>query len=200
MSNVINRPVLVINKRYTAVGISPVYDVISKVFSGSMLFIDENFDRHDWETWSILPVDGQDFLQTTRGSVKIPEVAIAINYMGVPMTEIQFSRRNIYLRDRVCQYTGDNIHPKDGSVDHVIPRSRGGANNWENVVWTSKKLNRIKGSKTPEEMGLKLIRKPFKPNWSPLLTRKLRHVPDFWRNFLRESDIKLLDNLKKAYV
>jgi len=198
--SVLQDPVLILNRNFTPVTVMNVEDVITKVFIGTMQFVDEdNYTTYDWETWETLPVGDKTFIRLTRDrKARAPKVAMAINYRDIPIYEIQYSKRNVYLRDRVCQYTGDIFPIRDGSVDHVVPTSRGGGNDWQNVVWTSKRLNHAKGDKTPEEMGLKLIRKPFKPSWSPLFARRLRSMPDEWMKFLRDSDVKLMRGMQLA--
>ena len=99
----------------------------------------------------------------------------------------------VQLRDgNVCQYTDRMLKPGQGSVNHVIPVSRGGQNTWDNVVWADKKINSDKGKHLNEEIGLSLIQPPRKPRqieiWETI--RKPMH-PDwvpFMRTLQRRSD------------
>lgn len=97
-------------------------------------------------------------------SFKIPSI-IRLLYKThrrhVPV--LRYSRKNVYLRDNnTCQYCGSK---KELSIDHVFPLSKGGQSTWENTVTACLKCNRKKGNKTPEEVGLTLMKKPVKPDY-----------------------------------
>jgi hypothetical protein len=62
-----------------------------------------------------------------------------------------------------CQYTGIKLQPSKRTVDHIIPKARGGKSTWENCVTSSFEINSIKSNRTPEEAGLKLLNKPCVP-------------------------------------
>jgi 5-methylcytosine-specific restriction endonuclease McrA len=75
-------------------------------------------------------------VRTARGAIRVPTVIVAVNYARVPKKRPKLSAKNIRERDgNRCQYTGKLLHPDEGSLDHVVPRSRGGADSWENLVW-----------------------------------------------------------------
>lgn len=77
---------------------------------------------------------------------------------------VAFTRYNLFLRDEFrCQYCGRHLPAKDLTFDHVVPRSRGGASSWTNVVACCASDNLRKGDRTPAEVGLRLLRKPFRP-------------------------------------
>jgi len=104
-----------------------------------------------------------------------------------PKRPAKFSRQNIYARDKYkCQYCGQRFSSEELTYDHVIPRSRGGKTEWENIVTCCVDCNRRKGGRTPAEAGMKLIRKPVKPTWIPALriTIGFREVPQSWRDYL----------------
>ncbi|MEJ2025571.1 MAG: HNH endonuclease [Deltaproteobacteria bacterium] len=120
-------------------------------------------------------------------SVKLPAVVRLLKMVKRPKTPIKFSRQNIYARDKYrCQYCGDKFAPEDLTYDHVLPRSRGGRTEWSNIVTCCVECNRRKGGRTPMEAGMKLIRKPSRPNWVPALriTRGVREIPQSWRDYL----------------
>ena len=87
--------------------------------------------------------------------------------------------------DNRCQYTGRLLAPEEGSLDHILPRSRGGADTWENLVWSSKDVNTRKGNRLPHEAGLKLLRAPRAPKELPAsaLIRNAHGVAE-WKLFL----------------
>ena len=77
------------------------------------------------------------------------------------------------------------LHPDEGSLDHVVPRSRGGADTWENLVWSAKEVNQRKADRLPHEAGLKLLAVPRAPKELPV-TAHLRnaHGVAEWKLFL----------------
>ena len=84
--------------------------------------------------------------------------------------------------DHKCQYCGKkNV---EMTVDHIIPKSKGGADSWENLVTACVKCNNIKGNRTPEEIGMKLHSKPRKPNHILFLKLAIGAMEDDWRPFL----------------
>jgi 5-methylcytosine-specific restriction endonuclease McrA len=91
------------------------------------------------------------------------------------------------MRDSyTCQYCGTAQPTHELTFDHVIPVSRGGRKDWENIVTCCIDCNRLKGGRTPEEAGLKLVRAPRRPTFLPAvrITIGLRDVPESWRDFL----------------
>ena len=124
-------------------------------------------------------------VRTARGAIRVPTVIVAVNYARVPKKRPKLNARNIRERDgNRCQYTGRLLHPAEGSLDHVVPRSRGGADTWENLVWSAKDVNQRKANRLPHEAGLKLVRRPKAPLPLPAAAtiREVKH-PD-WRHFL----------------
>jgi 5-methylcytosine-specific restriction endonuclease McrA len=99
---------------------------------------------------------------------------------------VKFNRRNIFARDESrCQYCGKKFPMPELSLDHVIPRSRGGRTTWDNVVCSCTRCNARKGGRLPEEAGLRLTRKPVKPRRSPVIHLKLRQGKyQSWKQFL----------------
>jgi 5-methylcytosine-specific restriction endonuclease McrA len=93
---------------------------------------------------------------------KLPTVIRLRYYVKVPFREVSLTRKNILLRDNnSCQYC--NYRGSDLSIDHVLPRSRGGTDNWENVTTACLRCNVQKGNRTPEEANMPLKRKPYRP-------------------------------------
>ena len=140
-----------------------------------------------WEEWIRLPIREQDHaVCTVRGPIRVPTVIVAVNYARVPKKRPKLCARTIRERDaNRCQYTGALLRPEEGSLDHVVPRSRGGRSTWENLVWSSKVVNARKGNRLPQEAGLKLLTVPRAPKEVPV-TALIRKVPglDDWKLFL----------------
>ena len=98
----------------------------------------------------------------------------------------KISARNIRERDgNRCQYTGRLLRPDEGSLDHVVPRSRGGSDTWENLVWSAKDVNQRKADRLPHEVGLKLLSVLRAPRELPV-TALLRNTHGLaeWKLFL----------------
>lgn len=95
----------------------------------------------------------------------LPTVIRLRYYVRVPYKEIPLTRRNILERDnhacQYCGYRGDSL-----TLDHVLPRSRGGDDSWENMVTACVRCNVKKGNRTPKEAGMPLDRQPRRPHSS----------------------------------
>ena len=143
-----------------------------------------------WDEWIQLPIREQDnAVHTVRGLIRVPTVIVCANFSKVPKKRPKFSSRTIRERDgNRCQYTGKLLKPEEGSIDHILPRSRGGKDAWENCVWSSKAVNSKKGNRLPHEAGLKLLRAPKPVREMPVtaLIRNMHGIPD-WEPFIRES-------------
>jgi 5-methylcytosine-specific restriction endonuclease McrA len=119
--------------------------------------------------------------------LKLPSVVRLLKMVRRPNNLVKFSRQNIYARDRYqCQYCGNKFQPEELTYDHVLPKSRGGKTEWENIVTCCVECNRRKGGRTPSEAAMKLIRKPTRPTWIPALkiTIGFQRVPETWRDYL----------------
>ena len=107
---------------------------------------------------------------------------------GLPRMEVAFSRKNLFRRDGYrCQYCDARRPTHELSIDHVIPRSRGGQTSWENCVLACIRCNTKKGDRTPRESGLRLRRAPARPAWSPLHETAPQARPASWRAFLKTT-------------
>jgi hypothetical protein len=198
--------VLVLNKNWVPIDILNVYEAISKVFAGRASFLDvETCITYDFEGWVL---NWDDAIQTAKvasekviGSARyrflIPEVIVCSEYrgFGYKMTNHRpkFSRTNIYRRDKnVCQYCGKKFKTEDLTMDHVFPKANGGQMTWENVVLACVPCNHKKANRTPQQAGMKLIRKPVRPTADDLrrspIERLMNKVgnkpPKTWEAFL----------------
>ena len=142
-----------------------------------------------WDEWITLPIRPQDnAVRTVRGPIRVPTVIVAVNFAKVPRKRPKLCARTIRERDsNRCQYTGRALRPDEGSLDHVLPRSRGGKDTWENLVWSSKDVNARKGNRLPHEAGLKLLTVPRAPKEMPVtaLIRNAHGIPE-WGLFVHE--------------
>ncbi len=140
-----------------------------------------------WEDWRMLPVrEGDASIGTAHGPVRVPTVIVVANFSKVPKKRPKFNSRTIWERDGGrCQYTGRDLRPGEGNIDHVLPRSRGGETSWENCVLAARDVNSRKADRTPKEAGLRLLQSPRTPPELPV-TMLLRNVHDIsdWDPFL----------------
>ena len=108
-------------------------------------------------------------------------------YRHIPQQSRALSRKNILLRDRnTCQFCGRVFPSSELTLDHVVPRSRGGLSTWENLVACCHPCNRRKGNQLPTEAGMKLMREPhaFNLNTSRHIMRLMGRSDDKWRKYL----------------
>ena len=192
-NSIIHLPlVLVLNRAWQAINVRTVGLAVQQIMAGAATALDVDMDNGAmrpvrWAEWLTLPVrPGDRTLGTVRGPVRVPTVIVCARYDKVPLRRPQFSARAVRLRDgNRCQYTGRLLGPGEGSLDHVLPVSRGGANTFENVVWSDRRVNNRKANRTPEEAGLRLRSVPGTPRALPatLSIRNLHHVAD-WLPFV----------------
>lgn len=130
------------------------------------------------------------FIRSTHDAFKLPKI-LRLFSLHKAKKSIKFCRFNVLYRDDfICQYCHNRFHPKELTLDHVVPTSRGGRNTWDNVVAACSKCNGKKGNKLLKEAGLKLNKKPKKPNWSPQIILKLRQDdPDEWHEWFRPKKV-----------
>ena len=194
MTDILNKTiVLVLNRNWQAINIRTPQDAFCQMATNVATALDiagEDYIRPvAWDEWITLPVrEGDNAVRTARGAIRVPTVIVAVNYARVPKKRPKLSAKNIRERDgNRCQYTGRVLHPDEGSLDHVLPRSRGGVDSWENLVWSSKDVNARKGNRLPHEAGLKLLSVPRAPKELPV-TAHLRnaHGVAEWKLFLNE--------------
>lgn len=103
--------------------------------------------------------------QKQFGSFPFPKVLRLVKYIKINWRgkNPRFSKSKLYQRDNFeCAYCGKTAN----TIDHIVPRSRGGITTWKNTVASCLKCNHKKGNRTPEEAGMKLRFKPYEPNWS----------------------------------
>ena len=194
MTDILNKKiVLVLNRNWQAIYIRTPQEAFCQMATNVATALDIEDDEHirpvKWDEWIMLPVREHDaFVRTARGPIRVPTVIVALNYARVPKKRPKLCAKAIRERDGSrCQYTGKLLQPDEGSVDHVVPRSRGGKNSWENLVWSSKDVNARKGNRLPKEAGLKLLALPRAPKELPVtaLIRNPHGVAD-WRLFVKE--------------
>jgi 5-methylcytosine-specific restriction endonuclease McrA len=182
-------PVLVVNRYFQPVQITTARRAFLLLFGGAALAIDEAGELHDFGTWRKLPIRASDDgIPIVGGSLRVPRVLHLRRYDRLRRPTIRLTRRNLMLRDaHQCQYCARRPKVSDLNIDHVVPRSRGGQDSWENLVTACRPCNLRKGWKTPDEASMRLIRQPFAPRWS-MSAQILMGLPstfEEWQPFLK---------------
>ncbi len=187
--DVLSRPTLVLNRSWQPVRIASAARCMIMLWNGTVKVVDpESFQLYDWHDWTKLaPRDGQAMIRTVSRALAVPEVVVLQEYDKIPVKMVTFSRRNLFRRDHYqCQYCGKKPKTTDLTIDHIIPRSKGGTSTWENCVLACIRCNTRKGSKSPEESGLKLKRTPIRPTWTRLFAPPQNRVSS-WSKFISEA-------------
>ncbi len=166
--SVLEKSVLVLNRAWLPCGLVNLKHAILQVACGAAtaLDIDEaGITPKTWDEWINLPIRADDdCIRTQNRPIRAPTVIACVSYAKLQPKTPKFGLRGVEWRDQgQCQYTGKKLRPEEKSLDHVVPRCLGGADDWSNVVLCDKSVNARKGGRTPSDAGLQLIRKPSAP-------------------------------------
>jgi len=191
MSIVADNRVLVLNRLWQAVNICSVERAMALLYTGHAQVVNEdggNFHTFSFREWCDVSHthDGDDVVRSISIRIRIPRIIVLLFFDRLPNKEVKFTRNNLFERDKnTCQYCGIKFERKDLNIDHVVPRQRGGRTTWTNVVCSCVPCNRRKGSRTPEEARMHLIRLPRKPRWRPFVEIRFSQTVDHsWRHFV----------------
>ncbi len=163
----LNKKVLVLNQNYEPLTISTVKRAVILLYSQKVEMVEQY----------------EATIHSVSMSMVCPSVVRLRHYIYKPYRDVPLNRKNIMKRDNhTCQYCGKNSRPM--TIDHVIPKSFGGKDTWENLVCACLKCNSKKGNRTPEAAGMKLLRKPKKPTHLFFLQISAGKIPQKWRPYL----------------
>jgi len=186
---VLNIPVLLLNRLFAPISVTTARRALILLYGGSAHAIDQSGETHDFHAWRELPVrDADDGLPIVGGQLRVPRVLHLQRYDRAPRVAVRLTRRNLMLRDEhQCQYCGKRPTIRDLNLDHVLPRSRGGSDSWENLVVSCRMCNLKKGRRTPDEAGMRLLRAPQQPRWSTTahILLAARESCEEWQPFLK---------------
>jgi 5-methylcytosine-specific restriction endonuclease McrA len=145
-NGLLNEPVLILNVNFEPLHVSNTKRALSLVFSGKAEII----------------LNGRGVVRSSTAEFEIPSV-IRLGYLiKRPRPRVSLSKREVLRRDDfTCQYCGRQMRPL--TIDHVIPRHKGGPHTWFNLVAACTSCNRRKGGKSPSEANMRLKRLPFEP-------------------------------------
>lgn len=142
--------VLVLNADYSIIHIAPLKRIIHLCLSNKV-----NIVKYD-----------NGYLHPSIKITGIPKVVSLKRYINIPFKVASINRKKIFQRDDYkCQYCNKQLNTKTATIDHIIPKSRNNSpgNTWSNLVTCCKDCNNYKSDKTPEEIGMRLIKNPFVP-------------------------------------
>jgi 5-methylcytosine-specific restriction endonuclease McrA len=169
MGNVLKKQVLMLNRNWQAINSKTVEEIMPMIVTGVATALDiesETLIRPvKWDEWITLPVRPQDdAIHTPKMTIRVPTVVAVVQYAKLPKRRPKLNIQGLAARDgHTDQYTGKKLARDEMSIDHVMPRSRGGKHEWTNIALTAKKVNQAKKDKTPSEAGLKLLKEPKEP-------------------------------------
>ena len=169
-----SKRVLVLNQDYSAFSVCSANKAFLLVYTQKAELVTE---------------DRQSYMRTVTRHFPMPSVIRLHKYINLPYRNgVMLSRQNIFKRDGgACQYCGN---PRDLTLDHVLPRSRGGKSTWDNLVTACKPCNSRKGDFTPEEIQMPLKQKPFKPSFVMFLRDFSGRLSEDWLLYLGRKSHK----------
>ena len=141
----LNRLCLCLNATYEPIRILTARRALTMVFCGK----------------AVVEAMSDQAIRTGKLTINLPDVIRLVKYRKVPRQSRSVSRRGLLLRDGyTCQYCGHKSQAGDLTLDHVMPKSRGGQSTWENLVTSCFPCNNRKSNQTPQEAGMPLARAP----------------------------------------
>lgn len=170
-THLLGAPVLVLNASYEPIHVCAARRALVLLFKGVA--------QPEEETANLL--------RSASEAINVPSVIRLLEYRRIPSQTRSLSRKNILARDRyTCQYCDRGCAVGELTLDHVLPRSRGGSSSWENLVAACRRCNNRKGDRLPEEANMKLKKrpKPFTLHTSRSLMRQMGSHQETWRKYL----------------
>jgi 5-methylcytosine-specific restriction endonuclease McrA len=188
-TDVLALPTLVLNRQWQPVHVSSVARALTLLWNDAARVVDpEDYRLMSWDDWTrYAPDEGAPCVRSARLRLKVPEVIALAHFERLPNTSVTFSRRNVAKRDHyTCQYCGSQPGADSITVDHVLPRSQGGASSWTNCAAACLGCNARKGDRTPEQAGMRLRRRPVRPDWKPFYAAQGVRI-ESWARFLKHE-------------
>jgi 5-methylcytosine-specific restriction endonuclease McrA len=189
MRSVLERPTLVLNRNWQPVGVAPVARALVMLWNDVARAVEpEEYRLYTWDDWARLsPLHGEPCIRAARLRLRVPEVVCLAHYDRLPGQAVTFSRRNVAKRDHhTCQYCGSQPGWESITIDHVVPRAQGGASSWTNCVAACVRCNARKADRTPDQAGMRLRKRPARPEWKPFYAAQGDRIPS-WSRFLEEE-------------
>jgi 5-methylcytosine-specific restriction endonuclease McrA len=161
------KKVLILNQDYSALTICSVQKAFILVFLNKAELVSQSETHH---------------LRTVSATFPLPSIIRLHKYVQLPYKGVVLSRQNVFKRDNnQCQYC---LSTEDLTLDHVIPKSKGGKSTWDNLVTACKRCNSKKGDFTPQDANMKLAQQPYKPSFIMFLRDFSGQIQEDWRPYL----------------
>lgn len=184
--------VLVLNRNFYAVHITNWQRALSLVYLNHASVVDQEYKTYSFEDWRAMSQLVHDhpsgYVRTANFKIAIPEVIALKIYDQLPEMDVKFTRRNIYEHYHYrCCYCGKKFATQELNLEHIIPRSRGGKTDWQNIITSCIPCNLRKGDRLPEEADMKLLLVPSKPKWrgpTSLVWRSHVKLRSSWQRFI----------------
>jgi HNH endonuclease len=195
VSAVLTSPVLTLNRFFAPIRVVDVRRALSLLVTGAAEVVDAedpHLATYDFASWFELSMLRAEFeyeqhawVGLVRGRLAAPTVVRLTRFDRHRKTRVALNRRNIYHRDgNMCQYCGKKFPTSELSLDHIVPRSRGGRDTWQNLVCACTNCNARKADKTPAQVGMRLIRMP-RALKAPAELIRAQHAS--WAQFVEEA-------------
>ncbi|RTY34463.1 HNH endonuclease [Chlorobium phaeovibrioides] len=166
--SLIRQKVLVLNSSYEPLSVCDAQKAILLLFGGKAVPVTHHPER---------------FICTVTETYPMPSIVRLTVFVRVPYKRIMLNRKNIIRRDAFqCQYCGKTDAPL--TIDHIIPRSRGGEDSWENLITACRRCNSKKGSRTPREAGMPIMKQPQRPNHLMFMQQLTATAAEDWKPYL----------------
>lgn len=188
-SPALKRPTLVLNRNWQPINVATVARAMILLWNDSAKAVDpSSYQLFDWSDWSkLVPDRDEPFIQSVSQRFRVPEVITLTQFDRLPPQSVTFSRRNVFKRDKMtCQYCYKQPGSEELTIDHVVPRAQGGQSSWSNCVLACVDCNSRKADRTPSEAGMRLRKRPVRPNWKPLYAQRMDQVQS-WTKFISEA-------------
>ena len=186
---------LILNRAWIPVQISTWKKAIATIYKDHAKALDRDFVGYEFDDWLTFgrqaEINGYNMVHSAKMTMAIPEIIVLTKYDKLPPRDIKYSRENIFNRDDFkCQFCGQRFKLSELTVDHVVPKSKGGKSTWDNIVSACKKCNNKKADRTPDQANMKLIHKPVKPKWIDPITNKRgrAHICESWKKYMPRMD------------
>lgn len=187
--------VLTLNKSYVPLHLVSWGKAVSLCYQDAARALDRDYIVYkfdDWLEFSQTPTaETYNFVHTVKYKIAVPEIIVLQSYNKLPSKEIKYSRQSLFeMYDNRCCYCGDEFKSSELTIEHVVPRSKGGSNGFENTLPACRYCNFMKGDKTMKEVGFTLKYEFRKPRWVSPLKKRFGH--DFlpsWETFLKREDV-----------
>jgi 5-methylcytosine-specific restriction endonuclease McrA len=188
--------VLVLNKYYLAVQVTIAKEAIIALCTGKAQVVDYNYSVYNLDQWHQYTKKANGLIsEVYPGVIYSPSIKLFVpmvirfsncEYTSPLIKTIKYSRKNLFVRDDyTCQYCNKIFTKKELTLDHVVPKSKGGKNCWTNIVTCCRICNVNKANKSLDDLGWQLLKNPTKPKWNSYTGVSFARIKkEYWEKFL----------------